>query len=221
MNRSISIKNAFKLTVVVVAWFGLILQFYLFMKGSPQRTYWEKVINYFSYFTILTNMTIAVGTSASLFFPKSAIGNFCSNAVTESGFTVYILIVGIIYHFFLRNLWDPQGSQWLSDWILHKATPILYFFYWAIFVDKGYLKWVNSVQWLVFPLVYFVYSLIRGASTGFYAYPFIEVNKIGYPKTLVNAAWILAAFLATGIVIIIADKIFVSRARRREPESTK
>jgi hypothetical protein len=36
------------------------------------------------------------------------------------------------------------------------------------------------------PLGYAVYSLIHGAVTGFYPYPFINVGELGYDKMFLN-----------------------------------
>ncbi|MFZ5976285.1 MULTISPECIES: Pr6Pr family membrane protein [unclassified Hydrotalea] len=33
--------------------------------------------------------------------------------------------------------------------------------------------------WLIYPLLYLVYILIRGSFSGFYPYPFVNVLQIG------------------------------------------
>jgi len=47
----------------------------------------------------------------------------------------------------------------------------MYVAYWLIFVPKGSLRWKDALFWLPYPLLYFCYSLIRGAAVGWYPYP--------------------------------------------------
>jgi hypothetical protein len=52
------------------------------------------------------------------------------------------------------------------------------------------------------PLLYLVYSLIRGAITGIYLYPFVEVGKLGYARVALNAVMLLLAFLGTSLLLV-------------------
>jgi hypothetical protein len=96
----------------------------------------------------------------------------------------YIIIVAVIYHVVLRKLWDPQGWEYVADTIEHVVAPTLYVIDWLLFVPKGTLKFRSAFVWLLFPLAYAVLSLIHGALTGFYPYPFIDETKLGYDKVL-------------------------------------
>jgi hypothetical protein len=55
---------------------------------------------------------------------------------------------------------------------------------------------------MCYPLVYLVYTLIRGSVTGTYPYPFLDVCVIGYGRMLANAAVLLIAFLGMGLAIV-------------------
>jgi hypothetical protein len=44
----------------------------------------------------------------------------------QSGAAIYIAIVGIVYSFALRHIWDPQGLQKIADMLLHDSLPVLY-----------------------------------------------------------------------------------------------
>ena len=60
--------------------------------------------------------------------------------------------------------------------------------------------------WLVYPLVYFVYALLRGHLLGAYAYPFIDVAMLGYAQVFINAGGILLGFVAVALVLIGIDR---------------
>jgi hypothetical protein len=51
-----------------------------------------------------------------------------------------------------------------------------------------------------FPLGYAAYSLVHGAATGFYPYPFIDVNHLGYDKVLTNMAMLILVFGGLGLL---------------------
>jgi hypothetical protein len=194
--------------IAVVTWFALALQFYLMVIDSQAQGA-ERVrliVNYFSFFTILANLLVALGLSFTLVVPHSSWGRFFSRPVAASGTAVYIAIVGVSYSLLLRHLWNPQRAQKIADILLHDLVPVLYVGYWLIFVPKGSLRWKDTFSWLLYPLVYFCYSLIRGAVTGWYAYPFIDASKLGYSQVLVNAAMLVCVFLAVALLAVASGR---------------
>ena len=125
---------------------------------------------------------------------------------------MYILVVGLVYFFVLRNIADLQGWDSVANAILHYAIPILYVLYWLLFVEKAGLKWSYSFNWLIYPAVYFVYSLIRGEITKWYPYPFLNAGKLGYTDVLKNSAVILGIIIITGLIFISIGKISAKSA---------
>ena len=70
---------------------------------------------------------------------------------------------------------------------------------WVLFVPKGTIRWRSALVWLLYPLVYAVYSLIHGAVTGFYPYPFINVGELGYDKMFLNMGVLVLVFFGLGL----------------------
>jgi hypothetical protein len=60
--------------------------------------------------------------------------------------------------------------------------------------------------WVIYPLVYFGYSLWRGHLLAVYPYPFIDVDKLGYPQVFVNAGGLLAGFVLVSLLVIGLDR---------------
>jgi hypothetical protein len=50
------------------------------------------------------------------------------------------------------------------------------------------------------------YSLIHGAATGFYPYPFINVREFGYDKIFLNMGVLLLVFIALSLALIAIDR---------------
>ncbi|WP_198673848.1 Pr6Pr family membrane protein [Chitinophaga alhagiae] len=192
--------------LALLGWFAVIAQFCLMMVNS-QLPAGETIIRFFSFFTVQSNILTAAGCTALLLKP----GGFFSRASVQAALLLYILIVALVYNVILRFLWAPQGMQWLVDELLHAAVPLLYLAYWLIFAPKRELAWKQAPSWLLYPLAYMVFVIIRGAFSGFYPYPFIDVVQLDYPKALQNAALILVLFLFTGALIMAVGKALGKR----------
>ena len=198
-----------KLLLIIISlfgWFALIGQFYLIIINRVTSVP-ETIIRYFSFFTILTNLIVAICCSALLSKSNSGMKNFFFRQNTLTAIAVYITIVGLVYNFILRFLWKPQGLQWVVDELLHSLIPLLFIVFWLLFVPKGKLLWKSVLAWLLYPIIYLAFVLFRGIPSSFYPYPFIDVDKIGYYKTLINSSGMLLAFLAISILFIAVNKI--------------
>jgi hypothetical protein len=187
-----------------LGWFALALQCYLTVTLSIAngKTLIAGIITFVSYFTILTNLLVAVVLSFSVWAPGMRWGAFFSRATVQSGTAVNIAIVGIVYSLLLRQIWAPQGWQKLADILLHDLIPLLYVGYWVIFVPKSSLRWKDAFWWLTYPAAYFAYTLLRGAASGWYPYPFLDPGGPGYSRVSANAVTLLAAFLLTGLLFV-------------------
>jgi hypothetical protein len=97
------------------------------------------------FFTILTNLLIAVGTTFTFFTPKSPAGQFFSRPEIQTDTAIYIAVVGIVYSLVLPELWNPEGVQRLADLMLHDLVPLLYVACWFIFVPKSGLRWKHAL----------------------------------------------------------------------------
>jgi hypothetical protein len=170
------------------------------------------VIRCFSYFTIETNMLLAIILTATALRPQAA-SFFLQPGVKLAGI-VYIIIVGVVYATLLRHLWNPQGVRLFADRLLHIAMPVFYPLYWLAFAPKGETSRVDPFRWLIYPVAYFVYILARGAVFGLYPYPFLNVARLGYLQVFLNALGLLAAFLSLGLCLVGLDSALGARKSR-------
>ena len=167
----------------ILAWSAVFLQLYLIIINRI-ATVPETIIRFFSFYTILTNILVACSFSFLWLKPNSRAGKFFSREKVVTAITLYITVVGATYNIILRQLWSPQGLQLIVDELLHSVIPVLFIVYWLICVPKGELEWKNVLSWLIYPLVYLICILFRGALSGFYPYPFLDVGKLGYTKVV-------------------------------------
>jgi hypothetical protein len=201
-------------TLALLEWFALALQFYLALSLSVENGtgLLQGGVNYFSYFTILSNLIVALVLTCWRWSPNSRWGSFFARPTTQSAAAVYITIVCAVYSLVLRNIWNPQGLQKLADVLLHDLLPVLYVIFWFAFVQKNKLRWVDALWWLVFPTLYCGYVLARGSRTGWYPYPFLHATNLGYAGVARNGFMLLFAFLALGLGLIAIAKWLSRRA---------
>lgn len=192
------------------SWVAIILQFILLLENRTE-TFPETIVRFFSYYTILTNLLVACCFTALVFKREHAKSAFFTNSRVLGATAVYITVVGAVYNIILRYLWVPQGLQLVVDELLHTVDPLYFLTFWMIFAPKAGLTWKHVFSWMIYPLVYLIFILVRGAFSGFYPYPFINVTDLGWNHVLRNSAAITAAFVILSLIII-----GISKAVRRK-----
>lgn len=186
--------------IAVVCWAGLAVQFKAITDQgfSAPETLWIMV----RYFTILTNLTVAVVcTGVALgqtgFAAASLLG----------GMTMAILLVGIVNHLLLRGLLELSGGARLADRILHYVTPVAVPAFWLFLIPKGGLSRRGPLIWTGCALAYLVYALVRGFAEGKFAYPFLDVVQNGWANTSMTILVVLLAFTSCSFALVWLDNL--------------
>lgn len=197
----------------LAGWVGLAIQQYLifYSRWSTGASLLGGLINFFSFFTVLTNTLAVVVLSYAVVNRDCAAKRFFLAPKVSSGIAVSILVVGLAYSLLLRHLWQPEGFQFIADELLHDVMPVLFFIYWWRCVPKGTLRFKHIGAWVLYPMVYFAYALLRGDLLGQYQYPFIDVGTLGYPQVFVNAGGILAGFVLIALAVVGLDRVIKPR----------
>ena len=201
--------RAYVAGAALAGWAGLTIQLYLigYSRWMADASLLGGLVNFFSFFTVLTNTLAAVVLSYALVNRPSAARQFFLRPAVSSGIAVSIVVVGLAYSLLLRHLWSPEGWQFIADELLHDVMPLLFLGYWWFCVPKGALRLRHVGYWVIYPLVYFAYVLLRGHALGQYQYPFIDVGTLGYPQVLMNAGGILLGFVLVALALVGLDKI--------------
>ena len=198
----------FVAAAALAGWVGLAIQQYLifYSRWTSGASLLGGLVNFFSFFTVLTNTLAVVVLSYALIKRESAAKRFFLAPAVSGGIAVSIAVVGLAYSLLLRHLWQPEGLQFIADELLHDVMPVLFLVYWWRCVPKGTLQLKHIGAWVIYPLVYFAYVLLRGHLLGQYQYPFIDVDTLGYPHVFVNAGGILAGFVVIALAVVGLDK---------------
>ena len=206
--------------VALAAWLGLGIQFYVTQinPNLSDVSQFERTLRFFEYFTITTNLIVAVSLTAALLLARNPIGRFFLRSSTMTATASYIVLVGLVYNFILASLHEFTGAAQAADFLTHDLVPLLYTGYWFLFVPKGKLNWKMPFVWLLYPAVYLIYALAKASFTGRYPYPFLDVGRIGGPMVLLNSIVLTFVFFIVGELFVLADKL-ISRWTPRHSQS--
>ncbi|MBD3768326.1 MAG: Pr6Pr family membrane protein [Gammaproteobacteria bacterium] len=202
MKEQIACKPAL-FALAIISWTGVLLQYYLSitLAVANGKSVGEGIIIFLGYFTVLTNLFVALTASLPIIAGSSRLGHWFARPMIFGSATTSILLVGIAYHFLLRNIWQPQGLQLLADIVLHYVVPILTFAYWLVFPPNSKISVFAPLIWCLYPIGYIVYAFARGELLGSYPYYFIDVTSLGYDKAVSNSFGLLAAFIVLGVTV--------------------
>ncbi|QTC89649.1 Pr6Pr family membrane protein [Brevundimonas goettingensis] len=193
------------------AWVGLGLYLATEIAGQKGNVLGALWVNA-SFLTDLTNLCLAVVMSGV------ALGVArLSKPVVVGWVVTAILTVGIGFWLIGGRL--VLGKSDLSDILLHGATPLLAFVFWAGFAVRG-VTWKNVLVWMFWPAIYWSYALVRGGLTGEYAYGFLDWPRHGVWSVGITLSALIGLYAACGLVVVWIDKTLgpkrQSPARARE-----
>ena len=199
--------------LAAVAWLAVLFQLWLSVQlviGNGKSIV-DGIIVFLGYFTILTNIFVALVASAGARSNGPTLWLYRPSVVGCA--TTAILLVSIAYHLLLREIWSPQGAQLLADNLLHYVVPAGALLHWLAYRHTQRLTARAPLVWCLYPTLYLAYALARGELLGSYPYPFIDVPTLGYQQVLLNAVGLLGAFVGLGFAVLgLAHLVAKSRA---------
>lgn len=163
--------------------------------------------NFFSFFTIQTNL-LAIVMLVLVTIVRPAERTSLFDAV-RGAVTLYIAITGVVFAVLLAGLQESLDTHiaWV-DFTVHKLMPVVLVADWLLEPPRHRLGVRAGTAWLLYPLAYLVYTLVRGRRVDWYPYPFLDVSGHGYGRVVVNC-------LVMGAGVGLAAAAFVALGNRR------
>lgn len=185
------------------------------------------VVNFFSFFTILSNVASVVvlaWAGAWLWRTREAVEarEPRAMALALASVTAYMLVTGVVYNTLLRGIELPQGTTVLwSNEVLHVVGPLVLLLDLLLAPGRRGLRWSAVGAVLVFPIVWVVYTLVRGpwvtnpvtGASSWYPYPFLDPGN----PALQPGGYAGVAVYVVGIALLIGGvaAAVVAVGRRR------
>lgn len=159
----------------------------------------DRIVNFFSFFTVLSNVAVAVTIGLLAVNPTRRSTLF---RVLRLDGVVAIAVTGVVFHLTLAQLRELTGWNAVADFILHTLSPTLGVVGWLVLGPSLQITTRVVRLSVIAPVIWLGYALVRGTlvqdrfGNDYYAYPFINVQEHGYPVVLVNVALVAGLFLA-------------------------
>lgn len=155
-------------------------------------------INFFSYFTNLSNLFAAIvllitGSARSIAIRLQPLRGLSATNMA---------VVGIVFTLLLRNE-DLGALQPWVNFVLHYLMPCAVVLDWLLEPPPNRLSWAHLVKFLTFPAAYLFYTLVRGAAVGWYPYPFLNPERVGgYGGMAAYTVGITGIFVLVGWLVL-------------------
>lgn len=174
----------------------------------------ERIRRLFSYFTIQSNILVAVATFLII------TGRIQTQwfRVIRLASLIGITVTGVVAAVALPPSPTYSTANLICDRLLHIVVPVLAFVGWIAFGPRGFVTRRDILPTLIWPILWLVATLGLAPFTHWYPYPFLNVDVIGWGSVLINSAGIAVLFLLLAALALWADRRLPGN-RARSPET--
>ena len=155
-------------------------------------------VNYFAYFTQQSNMANVVVLAVSGVLSLRGRPEGRAFAAVHALVTTYVVVSGIVYGIILVESLSNDfaiGVPW-STQVLHFWIPGFLVVDWVLAPGRTRVSWAMLSVVLVFPVVWGVATIVRGADVGWYPYFFLDPAQVRWPDEFV-----LYNAVALGVIV--------------------
>ncbi len=159
-------------------------------------------VNYFSYFTNLSNLFASIVFIIGAIFLLQRREPTPGQEIVRGASVAAMILVGIVYITLLQGEELGNLLPWVNI-VTHIVMPLAVVADWILQPPKSALRFSQIGYWMIYPLIYLVYTLTRGAIVKWYPYPFLNPAKVGgYGAVALYCVGIFVAFLVVGALLI-------------------
>lgn len=204
-----------KIIVIVRLCFAILIGFSIYSQFNSNTLAVDfTAVNFFSYFTIQSNILTAI------ILVVSGLSLLLSNkekklvSLLRGSSVLYMSLTAIIFAILLTEIAakDPYILPWANT-IFHRIVPLFVIADWVLLPPKNKLNYKDIFFWFIFPLLWLLYSYLRVFLTGWYSYHFLDPNQVGGPfGVLTYIAIMTGGIFLLGLMVItsanLVKKIF-------------
>lgn len=176
---------------------------------------WRAVSRPLVYFTVQSTLLLV----AYFLWLLSGWGE--PSAALEGAVTLFATITALVAHFVLGGGASPlrllPGRQdddvrAMGELLLHYVTPMMTVAGWLLFDRALRPGWTAPLVWLVYPVLYLLFALTRGALRApsaelRYPYPFLDVDRLGYRRVALQSLLLTTCFAVLGFALVAMHRL--------------
>ena len=167
-------------------------------------------INFFGFFTMQSNIILLI---VLLVAAGDSLSGKCQShwlVLARGCATTYIVITSVVHGILLSGQEGGVTLAWANT-ALHVILPLYAALDWVIFSGRSALPWSKLWVALIYPVVWIIVVLIRGATDGWVPYPFLNPAQ-GYGVVALYAVAIAVAAVVFASPIRASSRLHLVRS---------
>jgi len=206
--------------------FGALALAAIISQLSIQISVGSPVTNFLSFFTIESNILAGIILLATGLIPLAKRPPWWDRL--RGAVTLYMVATGIVYNTLLLDVDVGNLASWVNN-VTHRVIPLVMLADWLVapprdradatsggLLANRHISRRSTLLWLIFPILYCVYSLIRGPFVDFYPYPFLDPRLDGgYGRVAIFVVVLAVAFGLLALLVAWAGNRLGERDRGR------
>jgi len=159
-------------------------------------------LNFFSFFTILTNLFAAVVLIVGAIYLIQRREPTEAEDILRGSAVVAMAVVGVVFGVLLSHL-ESDLIAWVN-FVTHYLMPVVMVLDWLVQPPKAKLAPKHIWFWIIYPIAYLVYSLVRGAIVHWYPYWFFNPHESpgGWSGVMLYSGAITIGFLLISFTLL-------------------
>ncbi|MBS4749630.1 Pr6Pr family membrane protein [Carnobacteriaceae bacterium zg-ZUI78] len=168
----------------------------------------------FTYYTNISNLLVVLFYMYLLYLGNKPYSQTIWRL--KGGITICITLTFLVYAILLAPKAKAEDFYHIKNFTLHYIVPILTIFDWLISDKKGQYKKSDPFLWTVVPLIYCIFSLIKGFVFHIpipeephspYPYFFINIDKYGWNGFFTYFTAILVLYILLGYIMVFVKRL--------------
>ncbi len=172
--------------------------------GAVEPGLGTRLVRFFSYFTIQSNIVILVA-AATLMVRPFRDGRVWRVLRLDS--MIGIVITGLVFDLVLARQVHLDGLAWWLTVAFHYFSPWWALLGWLLFGPRPRISCATVALAFGWPLLWVAYTFVHGAVTGWYPYPFLDAGKLGVGDALRNTSVVVLLALVLALVFKALDRL--------------
>ncbi len=205
MERQPGPVRAYRLAFAILTFVAIVYQF---VSRAALGSF--NPVNFFSFFTIQSNILAAIVLLLTGLRAREDEAPSLARDLVRGAAVAYMTTTGVVYGLLLTGYNDALQTSvpWVNN-VLHRLMPLVMISDWLLRPPGHLLTFRQALIWMIYPLLYLVYALVRGPLVGWYPYPFLDPGNVGgYPVVALYAVGIaIGFFLFCALIVTIGRRV--------------
>lgn len=204
----------YRIIYASIGWTAFVLS-YIFVLNGVHHSYgpFQGMFNTLKLFTMQTNLLVLLWATMAVRNKMFGERNPLDKPILRGAMAVYITVTGIVFLTLLRVDYREDGIRNVIHMVTHYFVPVAYIIDWLLTEKRGVYRFSYILYWLIYPLAYGGIYVIYGLLSGQYAYPFMDIGKVGYAIFFRNVSLLVIFFMVLSLVFVFANRLLAKKYR--------